>query len=207
MAITSRARMNLESWAKRGDHTAQGIVYAYKVADASGVEAVVTLTAPAAASTTAVHADVFGDAVGPVTVNTAITNPVVSRNLELAFGATYDGGNVTVVGTNQYGVAVSEVFTANPGNTVTGVKIFKTVTSFSYAGGGVGAHATNTVSVGIGNKLAIGTKVLKTDLITVLVAGVEDAATVDATYNAFTPSAGNLPNAAKNYEVHCTVAA
>lgn len=206
MALSLRAKTNIKSWAKRGDLMAQGILYASEAEDSTGVEQIDTITAPVAASTTLVHAAVFGDAVGPVSVTTALTNPDVPRNIEIAFGATFDGGNVTVVGTDQFGRAQSEVVVVADGTTVAGLKIFKTVTSFSYAGGGVGTHGTNTASVGVGNKLGL-SKVMLTDSLQVLIAGVLDAATVDKANSAFTPSGGNVPNASKTYEAHYRVAA
>lgn len=206
MALSQRAKANLQSWAKRGDLMAQGVLYASKGEDASGVEFIQNIINAATASTTSVHAAVFGDAVGPVSVTAGITNPDVTRNVEMAFGATWDGGNVTVTGTDALGAAQTELFTANPGNTVVGVKVFATVTAFSYAGSGVGTHATNTVSLGVGNKLGLSKKMV-TDVIKVLVAGVEDLATVDKTNNAFTPSGSNLPDGVKDYEVHYQVAA
>lgn len=204
--LSTRNRTFLKSLAKRNDMNAQGITQLLESQDASGVEQVDTITAPATASATAVHAAVFGDAVGPVSVTTGLTNPDFPRNVECAFGSTYDGGNVTVSGTNQFGVAITEVIVLSAGATVAGVKIFKTVTGFSYAGGGVGTHGTNTLSVGIGTKLGV-SKVMFTDDLKVLVAGVLDAATVDKTNSAFTPSGSNLPNASKTFEAHYRVAA
>ena len=201
----------LKRLAARGDVYARGILYALEGEAASGVDTVVTLTTPAAKSATAVHANVFGDAapVGPdtkVRVATALTNPVVARNLSATFGANWDGGDVTIDGTDQFGVAQSETLTANAGNVVYGAKVFKTVTRVSYNGSGVGTHATNVVSIGTGDKLGT-TKKLANSQLTVRIAGVVDASTVDVTNSAFTPSAGNIADGSKSYEVTIKVAA
>lgn len=203
--LSPRNRTYLNHLAKHGDMYAQGVVQALETSDSEGVEQIDTITSPAAASATSVHAAVFGDAVGPVTVTTGLTNPDFARNVECAFGSTYDGGNVTVNGTNQFGTVISELITLSAGATVAGLKIFKTVTSFSYAGGGVGTHGTNTLSVGCGTKLGL-SKVMFTDDLSVLIAGVADASIVDKANSAFTPSSGNLPNASKTYEAHYRVA-
>ena len=79
-----------------------------------------------------------------------ITSPGVStpRNVEIDFGAGYDGGNVTVTGTLK-GVAVVEVITAAAGQTVKGVRVFDTITAITKAA--VGANAA-TATVLTGNK-------------------------------------------------------
>lgn len=207
MALSQRAKANLQSWARRGDIMAQGVLYGAAGEDAAGVPFVATLTNVPAKNATAVHADVFGDAVGPVTVNTGITNPTFARNLSCTFGATWDGGNVTLTGTDVAGAAQTEVITAAAGSTVYGVKVFKTLTSFSYAGGGVGTHATNVVSVGTGDKLGATKKLKAGSTLEVYVAGVLDASTADIANSGFTPSGGNLADGVKDFEVHGFTAA
>lgn len=113
------------------------------------------------------------------------------RNVRCVFAASYDGGNVTVVGTDQFGQVISETIVASAGSTVSGVKIFRTVTGISKAT--VGA-TSNTVSVGLGLKIGVpfqfgaGQEFLN---------GVGELATLDTTYYAFTP--GTAANAARNY--------
>lgn len=209
MPIQTKHLSMLKRLASKGDVYAIGILYALEGEAASGVDTVVTLTDVPAKNATVVHANVYGDASptsGKVTVSTGLTNPTFARNISCTFGADWDGGDVTIIGTDQFGAAQTEVVTANPGNAVYGGKVFKTVTSFTYPGGGTGTHATNVVSVGTGDKLGC-TKKLANSQVTVRIAGVVDASTVDVTNSAFTPSAGNLADGAKDYEVTVKVAA
>lgn len=151
----------------------------------------VALGAPAAKGTTNVHAGVASSAAnifpGP------FTNPDVPRNLRLVFAAAYDGGNVTVVGTDQYSNAQSELIVAVAATTVVGVKIFKTVTAATKAT--VGATA-NTVSVGTGDKLGVSADLTAAQL---FVDGISEAATLDTTNKAITPT--TVPNGAKVFQV------
>ena len=146
--------------------------------------------APVAADSVTVHAAVAS--------NAANTFPgpfgaieTWGRNVRCVFAASYDGGDVTVVGTDQFGQVISETIVAAAGTTVSGVKIFRTVTGISKAT--VGATA-NTVSVGLGLKIGVpfqftaGQEFLN---------GVGELATLDTTYYAFTP--GTAANAARNY--------
>lgn len=147
---------------------------------------------PAAKTTNTVHAAVAANAAnafpGPITA------PAIPRNVRAVFAASYDGGDITVVGTNQYGAAVTEVIADAAGTTVEGVKIFKTITSISKET--VGATA-NTVSIGFGDKMGVVGDVANAKSFVMTVDGVAENATVDATYDAFTPT--TVPNAARDY--------
>lgn len=72
------------------------------------------------------------------------TNPPTSQALTVTFDGAWDGGDVTVVGTAPGGGVISEVFTATPGSTVTGVEVFTTVGTISFTTGTLG-----TASVGL----------------------------------------------------------
>jgi hypothetical protein len=112
------------------------------------------------------------------------TNPDVPRNLRVVKSASWDGGTVTVVGTDQYDAAVSETFNADVETTV-GVKIFKTVTSAtkSIAAGVAG----NGASIGTGD--TIGLLVPLADEVGALfVGGAAEAVTLDDTYDSFVPT-------------------
>lgn len=136
-----------------------------------------------------VHASIQANA-----LFSAFTSPVFPRNLCITFGAGWDGGNITVVGTNQFNQAVSETFVVSLGAVVVGTKIFKTVTSATFTAGTAGG--TKTASIGSGDKLGITANVIgafgKLDL-----AGVGEAVTIDATYDAFTPT--TVPDGAVDY--------
>lgn len=140
-------------------------------------ESMLVLGAPDAAGTTDVHAAVQADDAnafpGPITA------PDVPRTLQVAFAASWDGGDVTVVGTDQFGNAQTETFADVAGTTVAGSKIFKTVTSITKET--VGA-TTNTASVGYGPILGIPAKLSGTSHL-LFADGVAEAGTFDATEN------------------------
>lgn len=154
-----------------------------------------SLGAPAAKGTTDVHAgfagnDASNDFPGP------FTDPDVPRNLRVDFAAAWDGGNVTVVGVDQFGTAVTEVFTASAGSTVVGTKIFAGVTSATK--GAVGA-AADAASIGTGDKLGLsGDLVANAGSLTQN--GLHQASTWDSATSGVTPSS-NLPNGSRVYAV------
>lgn len=113
-------------------HYAPGVVAA---ASATGVHAAVALT-------TAVQ-----------TVTTAITNPVVPRNVTVKGNAGGIAGSVVITGTDMADAALTESIALNGSSEVVGLKAFKTVTSIElpvYTNGG-----SDTVSVGIGSKIGL----------------------------------------------------
>lgn len=147
--------------------------------------------APVAADSTTVHAAVASNAAN------AFPGPIGSietwgRSVRCVFAASYDGGDVTVTGTDQFGQVISETITASAGSTVAGVKIFRTVTAIQKST--VGATA-NTVSVGIGVKIGVPFSFANGQE---FINGVGELATAfDTTYYAFTPA--TAANAARNY--------
>lgn len=113
------------------------------------------------------------------------TNPDVPRNLRVTFSAAWDGGDVTVYGTNQFDEAISEVFADVAGTTVVGLKIFKTVTAATKeTPAGV---AGNGASIGTGD--TIGLDVRLADEVGMLwVGATAEAVTLDDTYMSFIPT-------------------
>lgn len=147
--------------------------------------------APVAADNTGVHAAVAGTA-----ANT-FPGPFGSieswgRNVRVVFAAAWDGGNVIVTGTDQFGRAVEETIVAAAGTTVAGSKIFRTVTAIRKTAVGV---AADTASVGIGT--AIGVPFSFT-LGQEFLNGVAELATLNTTYYSFIP--GTAANGARNYD-------
>jgi hypothetical protein len=197
--LSLKDRAMLKAFGKAGDLMARAALNAIDNDANLGRAALVAGgTNVAAKGATAVHAAIRGDtAITPVT--TGITNPAVPRNIQIAFGATWDGGDVVVVGTDANGAAVTETFVSDPGQTVVGTKIFKTVTSVAHTELGVDADAGNTYSTGTGDKLglvaspapAAGSPVL------LFTNGVAEAVTFDSTLNAFTPA--SVPNGSRSY--------
>jgi len=142
---------------------------------------------PAAKSATAIHASVLATAAnlfpGP------LTNPAAPRNLSAVSAAGYDGGILTIVGTNTFDQAQTELITPNPaGGTVFGTKIFKTVSSVTKATIGVAAFG---VSVGTGDKIGVPWNVANTAGM-MFVGGVLEPVTIDATNDGWT--ATSVPN-------------
>lgn len=192
MALSTKDTAMFRAWGKAGDIMARALN-----AVIGGARLVAGGT-PAAKGTTNVHAAVASNAVnlfpGP------ITNPDVPRNLRYVFAASYDGGNLTVVGTNQFGNAQTEVVTAVANTTVVGTKVFKTVTSITKAT--VGATA-NAVSVGTGDKIGITTVPVSGSPVLLTANGVGEAVTYDATNKGFTPT--TLPNGSTTYVLTANV--
>jgi hypothetical protein len=107
--------------------------------------ALAVFAAPAAAGVN-VHAAISSDNAAPVT--TGLTNPAIPRTLQVVFTALWDGGDVTIIGTDQFDAAVTETILNIPGSTAEGVKVFKTVTSISNSLTGAGGGLTATVQTG-----------------------------------------------------------
>lgn len=152
----------------------------------------VDLTAIAAPSATAIHG-------GFASNNTSATRsadgqPPHPVNLTIAFPAAWDGGDITVTGTDQYDDAVSEVFADNPGSTVTGTKVFKTINSNGIAKQTIGANGDNC-TIGYGKKLGMvvgaataqGALASSVNALYIPAAGTLVSATWDTTYDAVTP--------------------
>lgn len=176
MALSADKKAMLRTWAAAGDISAIEAL----ATEATGRAGFVSLGNPAAPAV-AVHAAIAGNT-SVVPVTTGLTNPVAPRSVDVVFAAAYDGGNVKVKGTNQFGKAVEETLVAVAGTTVAGVKIFKTVTSVEHLA--VGATA-NTYTVQTGAKLGLLNDVLDTYGIG-MVDGVPEKVTMDATYEAVT---------------------
>lgn len=153
-----------------------------------------SIAAPAAQTDTYVHAAVAASAAnlfpGPV------TNPDVPRNVKAVFQAGWDGGDITVVGTDVADAANTEVIADTPGATVVGTKVFKTVTSITKELIGVTA---NTCSIGIGVKLGLtSTPAEKNGILTR--DGASELGTWDETAQSMGVTPTNLPNGAANYQ-------
>lgn len=123
------------------------------------------------------------------------TSPDVPRTLQLTFGVGWDGGDVTVVGTDQFDAALSELFTSPGagGGLVTGSKAFKTVTSATKAS--VGASGA-TCSIGRYHGLGV-TKAITAGPSLVTMDDANEDAVWNRTYHTFSPT--TLPNGSHVY--------
>ena len=155
--------------------------------------------APAAAGV-GVHAAIASDNASAVT--TSITNPAIPRAVQIVFHASWDGGDVTLVGTDQFDAAQTETIADVAGSTVQGVKIWKTITSINQQTVGAGGTAVATVQTG--TKLGLTYAMSGTAFGLAQVDGAADAATFNATYNSVLFS--SAPNGSKNYVVVYNIA-
>lgn len=147
--------------------------------------------APVAANATGIHANVLATAAntfpGPIG-----TIEQWGRTLQVVFAAMWDGGDVTVYGTDQFGNVITEVFTAAAGTTVVGLKTFRTVTAITKGAIGVAAVAA---SVGISTGLGVPFSFVRGQE---FLNGVAEASTLNVTYYNFIP--GTAANGARNYD-------
>lgn len=162
-----------------------------------------TITDPAAASATAVlAATAQTDAVQNITEG--ITNPVTPRNLTVKGNASGNAGNVVITGTNIRGEVITETIALSGASEVAGNKAFKTVTNIQLP---VEVHAgTDTVSVGIGVKIALDRKYAKNEVLTATCDGVRETTfpTVAVSSSAIesnTISFNTAPNGSRDYTV------
>lgn len=144
------------------------------------------LGAPALSDVDVVHAAVTDDGTAQ-TITTGFTNPDVPRVITATAGGTagdIKAITVTVTGTNEDDEEIEETlpaFTVDTAGTVSGEKVFKTVTQVVIpAHDGTGA----TTSIGHGDAIGIGRKLGDADQVVLAVLGTTITApvvTVDAT--------------------------
>ncbi len=137
------AATDAEGTGASGSTTATNVATTLTATDDLGV--------PSAANATAIHAAFEGNA-GSNNYPGPFSNPDVSRTLTVVFAGGWDGGNVTVTGTDQFNAPATEIFNSNPGNTVKGVTAFKTVTSATKGAVGINPAAA---SIGSGDALGL----------------------------------------------------
>ncbi len=150
--------------------------------EASSVARLVSVGPVAAKSATDVHAlydDTTAAFPGP------FTDPDVPRNLRVTMSAGWDGGSVTVSGTDQFDASISEVFATGDGVVRVGVKVFKTVTG---AVKGTPAGVTgNGASIGTGDTVGL-PMALSDEVGLGFVTATPEAITLDDTYSSFVPA-------------------
>lgn len=213
MALNAKQYAYLKQLAKGGDRVSQAIID--MMGDeplGAGTEKIVYLVNPAAAVADAIVASVQDNAANALTV--ALATLPHARNVTCTFGASWAGGDITVVGTDQFGRSQTEVIADTAGSTIAGVKIFKTITSVTKQSTGAGG-AGHTVTVGTGDKLGLGVNVqnrfgtLLTNSVTleafttVLTIGGSAYNIIDDTNDGFEPT--TKPNGTHDYLVLCRV--
>jgi hypothetical protein len=135
------------------------------------------------------------------------TSPTIPRSLDCVFAAGWQGGDVTVVGTDQFDEIVSETFTAVAGTIVAGDKVFKTITAASKA---AIAGTSDAVLLQTGGKIGLPVP-LGSDAVGVLFANdpadfsppadCPEHLILDATYHSFTPE--STPDGAISFKLIC----
>lgn len=83
---------------------------------------------------------VLANSTVPVTM---LTSPDFPRTIDVTFTATYDGGNITIVGTTYDNTPIQQTYgtPGTGGGVVTGLVLFKTVTSMTNSSAGILAIA------------------------------------------------------------------
>lgn len=153
------------------------------LATSSAISARLFSVGPVAAKgTTDVHALIDTTAITDTTVG--FTNPVVPRNLRVVKSASWDGGTVTVTGTNQFDEVIEEVFPSLVAATEVGTKIFKTVTASRHS---IALDGGNGYSIGTGDLVGLPARVANTVGLGYVGTTIE-AVTMDATVHGFTPT-------------------
>jgi hypothetical protein len=200
--INTRNKAYLRQLARGGDMVASTLLRSIQSASNTGVEKIVSIDNVAAKAADDVVASLRGDAADAAA--TLVAGRVAKlaacpRNVRCVFGGKWDGGDITVTGTDQFGAAQTEVIADAAGSTVVGTKIFKTVTAVAKEAVGVDADPTNTVTVGTGDKLAIPSVVIANGFVQLLVNDTPDVVAVDLAKNAFTPT--TVPNGTNDYDL------
>ena len=137
--------------AARNDH-----VHALPTLTNGTVAIYLGLGKPDAESDTAVHA--AHNASGANSFPGPITDPDVPRVVKCVATAGYDGGDVTVTGTDAFDATLVETISPSGGVTIEGVKGFKTVTGIEKTTVGV----TGSVSIGTGVRFGVGRSIQDT---------------------------------------------
>lgn len=118
----------------------------------SNLSALKYSTTPAIGSATYVHAAIAQTA-GTQTITTGITQPDFPRIVTIKGNASGNSGNVVITGTDIAGAVLTETIALNAATEVLGTKAFKTVVSIGLP---AEVHAgTDTVSIGVGNKIGM----------------------------------------------------
>ena len=129
---------------------------------------------------------------------TGIDHPIHPRSVQIVFAASYDGGDITITGYDQFGRAQTEVIVGNAhqGTTVQGTKVWDRIISIAKDAVGATANTftvqTGTDHIGLPVQL-LGAWGLEACL------GVVELGTFNATAHSFKPYTG--PDGSNDYTV------
>jgi hypothetical protein len=152
----------------------------FYTANVDAARAILFEVSPDAPAVDELHAD-FTAAEDEVSFPGPFTDPDVPRNIAVDFAALYDGGDITVTGTDEDDDVIDEEFTAVAGSQVVGTKIFKTVTA---AVRSLTTEAASAVSIGYpttGNLIGLGAVRPVDDFGILTVDGTTEEVIVDST--------------------------
>lgn len=155
-----------------------GLSFTPSVGTVSPVSIISYTTTPAIGTATYVHAAItLTDAIQ--TVTTGITNPDFPRIATVKGNDANVSGNVVLTGTDIAGTSITDTIALNGVSEVLGVKAFKTITSIQVPV--YDTAGTETVSVGVGNKIGFPISIPQTTLVLVKnFDGSTDAGTITA---------------------------
>lgn len=143
-----------------------------------------TLAGPLAATVTPPPGQGF------VSVSPAV-QPDMARGANVVFSAGWDGGDVTIIGTDVEGKETQQVYPALPSSTIEGVRAFQNITEIRYPGAGTAGtfdvEANQRFGFGGGSDISIATL----SIITALTGGTTRLFTGAGPYNIFENGAGN----------------
>ena len=187
-----------------GDASIRGIMTVEEALDSNALDVhsasnnakAIRFAAPAAAGV-ASHAQV--DAGDANEFPGAFADPVVPRVLQAVFSAAWDGGDITVAGTDAFDLPQTDVIAAAVGVTVQGVAVFKTVTGISKGAVGTGGQTVDVetgIALGIVERVRDASGMLAAD-------GTSEVVVIDPVENKFTPT--TVPDGAVVYDLICNV--
>jgi hypothetical protein len=200
MSVLSLRKLTiLKNLARRGDIVAQAADEGLGVENTQGNLTFVRFTDVATLAGTGVGASLASNS----TTNTiTLTQMAHIRSVRATFAASWDGGNIVLVGTDQDGMPQTETLLSNAGANRDSAKVWKTLTSATKTA--VGATA-NAVTLGPGPLMGFGTGIKPvTNSAILLTDGVAEAFnSVDYTNRTWWPT--TVPNAAHDYNIICAV--
>lgn len=115
------------------------------------------------------------------TIQVDLTNPLVPRSLRVKGNQVGVTGDVVITGTNYLGVEITETIALNGNTAVEGNKAFKTVTKVDLP---IEVNVgTDTVSIGVGNKLGLPYRLSNNSAVAAFRDGVREASLPSVTFS------------------------
>ncbi len=155
------------------------------------------LMTPDAADADVIKANIAGDSATLTYVPTG--QPDIPRSITVTFAADWDGGDVSINGTDQFDALIFEVLESDPGEVAETSRTFKSVTLISKSA--VGADAAEA-DIGTGTKIGIPKQltIAQPEEMLLLVDGLEaNMGTISRTYSYYTPQ--DAPDGTKVYRL------